>query len=911
MNDSQQRLIATVNAALGTEAVSLNKLSETVILCSHFVAPDISQEDLEYCIDYLSRTRIIVIRDSDPLLKAGHESWLPDRKSSIDWTRWEAYRTLLSNKNMPPLVIDTMHTRNESLLDLAGDPLKEGMWDRRGLVIGDVQSGKTANYLALFNKAADAGYKVFILLAGSTNKLRQQTQERVDEGFIGIDTRTLALGRGNAGLQGQKKIGIGLLSQSIRTNSQTNFDRDFSTAAAGAIVHLSGDGIPTVFVVKKNKTVLKNLGEWLATSAGQNQKIKVPMLLLDDEADYASINTNPTQDEATAINEGIRKLLQKFEKSSYIGFTATPFANVLIDDEPNDDLFPKDFILNLESPSNYFGPRKMVTEEGVPNKFLVNIADAEAILPFKHSSSHIVSGLPNSLVESVRVFFLTNAIRDLRQGQHSQARSMLVNVSRFVKVQKDVHDKLSTLVAETKDRLRYERETSSAEWAKLHASFLKFFPDIDESWDQVKILVPQSIEGISVQLVNSSNATADWESIYRSPNPRVIAVGGDVLSRGLTLEGLSTSYFYRKSLAYDTLMQMGRWFGYRDGYEDLCRLWIDEDVASWYGDIADALDELRSDLKTMATLGREPKDFGLAVRCHPGSMLTVTARNKARAARIQPREINVSEIDEETPKLRPDTETINKNWETLSKFIAGMADSSLIPSRPKGVSGKALWNDVPQALVGTFLAEFVPAPTDLYFGDTSTGQGGAIANFALSNVSPELQVWDVSLMSGEGSPIPGLLGGLASVQRDVKINPTTKLLSVGGNSQRLGGRSDLGITLSQAQLGELAQIKIETGKDAAAHEFRRRLAKPLLLIYPIVPKEPKPPVQSQVEWETYVPAAADKPLVGIHVAFPKRDPSNPNQPKIVYMVNRVWQRIEEVSVNPVDDQEMGQIDEDR
>jgi len=521
-------------------------------------------------------------------------------EKTIPWIRWEAYRQLLSNKHFSPLVVDAMNERNDKLLDLAGDPSLPGSWDRRGLVIGDVQSGKTANYLSLFNKGADAGYKVFILLAGGTNKLRRQTQERVDEGFIGIDTRTLGLGRSSIGAVKQKKVGVGLISPHIQTNSQTNYFQDFSSAVAGLVVHIDAGDIPTVFVVKKNAKVLKNLSDWLSTAAG-GAKIKAPMLLLDDEADYASINTNAVSDSATAVNSGIRRLLDKFERSSYVGFTATPFANVLIDDDPKDDLFPKDFILNLESPSNYFGPQKMVRDENGNNPFLVSIDDAETKIPFKHTSQLRVSQLPTSMFESVRAFFITNAIRDLRQGQENDPRSMLVNVSRFIRVQKVVHELLQDEVAKMKDALRYERAASSDHWQNLKSTFESQFSDVPETWDQVAEAIVNAVDEIKVVLVNSEKTSSDWESIYEGPKPRVIAVGGDVLSRGLTLEGLSTSYFYRKSLAYDTLMQMGRWFGYRDGYEDLCRLWIDDEVAVWYTDIADALEELRSDLREMAS----------------------------------------------------------------------------------------------------------------------------------------------------------------------------------------------------------------------------------------------------------------------------------------------------------------------
>lgn len=912
MNELQKTLANTVNGFLGTQVTTEAVLIENMMKIAQAIAPSLVESELQEVIDHLSKTRIIVIPGFDgELVTKTHTKWLPDRKNSIDWVRWEAYKQLLASKQISPFVIESMDARNEKLLDLAGDPMQEGVWGRNGLVIGDVQSGKTANYIALFNKAADAGYKVFILLAGGTNKLRQQTQSRIDEGFVGIDTRTVGTGIGTRGLAVSKKIGIGLISPHIATNSKTNFFNDFSSTAAGEVVHLAGDSTPTVFVIKKNKTVLRNLKNWLTTSAGQDLKIKVPMLLLDDEADYASINTSASTDydEATAINKGIRDLLNVFEKSSYIGFTATPFANVLIDDEAQGDLFPKDFIITLESPSNYFGPRKMKVDENGINPFTISIEDAEGNIPIKHVSSFQVNALPDSLVDSINAFFLTNAIRDLRPGQTEAARSMMINVSRFVKVQTAVHSLVQERVSMMKDSLQYERPNSSEFWNSLERTFRNRFGGGPESWEQVKDVIAGSSSNIAVHLVNSSKNNDDWDKVYSEARPRVIAVGGDVLSRGLTLEGLSTSYFYRKSLAYDTLMQMGRWFGYRDGYEDLCRLWIDNDVSTWYQDIADAMDELREDLDEMAKRGLEPSQFGLAIRCHPAAMLTVTARNKMRAGRLQEKEISVSEIDTETARLLPDSAYIEKNWASTLELVSKLRGHGCAPSQSK-LNGRVIYRDVNQSFVGDFLSDFIPAPIELLFGGAADGTGGAIATFVKSNTSPSIQNWDVVIMAGESRRVDTSLHeqGLALVSRQVKIKPGGGLLYVGGKKQRLGGVSDLGSTLTTEQLTKIKDKAKLAKRVPSSYDFRRELKNPLLLIYPVEAQKPVGGVDTPQDWKAYTTEPEATPLIGIHVAFPKRTDDYQTGPKIKYIVGTVFQRLEEQSVKPVEGDETEQLD---
>jgi hypothetical protein len=378
--------------------------------------------------------------------------------------------------------------------------------------------------------------------------------------------------------------------------------------------------------------------------------IDFPLLLIDDEADNASVNTNNPDKDPTAINNGIRNLLKLFRKYSYVGFTATPFANIFIDpqleEETKNDLFPKDFIYLLEQPSNYVGPIEMYSEKGQYHYMIRHNDDMESILDLKHKNGTNISTLPKSLKTSILTFLLANAVRDLR-GQEKKHRSMLIHVSRFISVQKVVQEQVKNYFNFAKEQIKnYALSEFEEPFIKeLHNLFDKEFgnekyafyggtpfnkKEIEEKWEDVKQVLYKAISPIQVHTVNSGSASQRLNYDEYEDGLRIIAIGGLSLARGLTLEGLTTSYFYRNTKMYDTLMQMGRWFGYRDGYSDLCRLWTSSESAGWYEHIAEATEELRNEIKRMSLENKRPIDFGLRVRSAEDTPLIVTARNKMR-----------------------------------------------------------------------------------------------------------------------------------------------------------------------------------------------------------------------------------------------------------------------------------------
>ena len=449
MNDIEKRFHGLVSSFLAgepeiKEQTIDEKIEELRCIPTFSSLSDIEVENVRAEI----KSEFSIKLDQGSLIQEkGHEKWFLDKKPLLDMKYWERYKKyLLNDKGFSVKVVNVMDDILDKLTDLLGDPSRDVAYSRRGLIIGDVQSGKTANYLGLICKAVDAGYKVVVLMTGTIEKLRKQTQMRVDEGFVGADSDAMV-----KMLENGQVIGVGKYDSSIRPMVLTSTADDFKQQNANNLgFDLRNINGPVIFVVKKNSSILKRLNKWLTTfNQNGQQKIRQSILMIDDEADNASVNTNKDEDTPTAINGQIRDLVSKFEKSSYVGFTATPFANIFIDPDSYDamleeDLFPKDYIYSLNAPSNYTGARNIFAEDGNASYMLVEIDDnfrnpqsIEFILPLKHKSSIHVRELPKDLKTAIEAFVLANTMEDL-MGLSDNHRSMLINVSRFTAVQEEV-----------------------------------------------------------------------------------------------------------------------------------------------------------------------------------------------------------------------------------------------------------------------------------------------------------------------------------------------------------------------------------------------------------------------------------------------------------------------------------------
>ena len=709
-----------------------------------------------------------------------HIPWLPDRRASIGWSFTRRYQRFLKERKGWALpTLQRSDDLTDGILALIEDPARPGAWDRRGMVVGEVQSGKTSNYIELICKAADAGYKFIVVLTGMTNSLRAQTQLRFDEGFLGWDTRlNLALDTSN------KRVGVGTLigEPLLRAIPSTNAEEtgDFNLRIANQFnVRLGGD--PVIMVVKKYGSVLRNLTRWAKSLSflGPRESIpNTPVLVIDDEADFASVNTRaftPGDDEdPTAINGRIRELLNAFEQSVYIGYTATPFANIFIypDQEARrfgQDLFPRDFLINLPVPSNHVGPTKVFglpasDDDGVgpvPALPLVRVvSDHEDQIPNVHRSSWTIDELPNSLTSAMRAFILACAARAAR-GHERQHNSMLIHVTRFVDVQSQVADLVRFELRDLQNRIRYGdgaspypildqlRDMWLEDFDPSSRSVRRLYPDLmvgctDASWDAVQSKLVESSQRIQVKVING--AAKDALDYWDHPDGlSAIAIGGDKLSRGLTLEGLSVSYYLRASRMYDTLLQMGRWFGYRPGYVDLCRLYTTDELREFYSHITMATDELRQEFDLMADRGMTPSEFGLRVRSHPAG-LVITAANKMRNGSKM--NVSYSAGISETISFDRAPAVNGKNHDQFDRFITSLGPTAQL------TTGNRVWRGVPGQDIADLLADISVHP-----GSRKTRSDYLARYIRSQNSLGGLENWAVALISNQGGGQARMLGG--------------------------------------------------------------------------------------------------------------------------------------------------------
>ena len=715
------------------------------------------------------------------------------------WERY--YRYLKELGSIDDKSINLLHEKTlPDIMNCLYNPKEEfdGKRLKRGLIIGDVQSGKTATYSGLICKAADAGYKVVILLAGITESLRQQTQERIDEGIVGYTIRKV-----DKQIR-EGRVGVGKDNKQRRASSFTTCVKDFVKGSNLISTTLSEHNSLVLFVVKKNVSVLTKLHDWL-----KNQNIDVrtnsinhPMLLIDDEADNASVNTKKDNTDPTKTNAIIRKICNLFQTANYVGFTATPFANVFIDPDSvdsmkNADLFPEHFIYTLPTPSSYIGADKIFNKDEKYYRNLRFITDIEepdyTSDEYKEDTKvnidELNSGtfyyrhtkewdgiLPDSLKESIYCYYIANVVRDLR-GHVTKPRSMLINMSRFVKVQSVIKEYVEKIQDNFIRTIKYNFDENSAK--NVHLSLYKeleqlwnkhfynvtdiIFADVIKKKHLLSAIydIEADIPKMEIIVVNGSSASKlDYKS---NQSLRVIAIGGLALSRGLTLEGLLVSYFYRNTATFDVLMQMGRWFGYRPHYDDLFQIWTSQASVTWYREIAIAAAELKADIKKMFEQHLTPKDFGIKVRDYCDE-LQITANNKMRTAyELLMMESYYGNICD-TPYLSVKAEHNKDNWEQVKsfaeflfkegyKFSFANIDKYKDKDVHSDIDKSRYFADVPKERVVDFLSNIKCSLVNMKFNRQN------LIDFISDEETGGVDKWDIVFEGGDGQSfydIPGL-----------------------------------------------------------------------------------------------------------------------------------------------------------
>ena len=852
-------------------------------------------------------------------------------KDNFFWSRYKDY--LINHSSISRISINLLDDVTlPDIMNCLGNPndILEKPRLRRGLIIGDVQSGKTATYAGLICKAADAGYKVVILLTGITENLRRQTQERIDEGIVGITLKK------EGKIEKYPRVGVGLDNKQIKATSVTSTLNDFVGNCNKITMSLANNSL-VLFVLKKNVSVLQRLYNWLREQNIDPIKgyVDVPMLLIDDEADNASVNTRKEETDPTRTNKLIRDICNLFMNSTYVGFTATPFANVFIDPDSVDkmqqaDLFPEHFIYALESPSNYVGADKIFYPEGVYYRNLRYITDIiepdysseeyrelslnnPEILnngPFYYKHKKEWDGiLPDSLREAILCFCLANVVRDVR-GQSKEPRSMLVNMSRFIHVQKVIKDRVANWFEDIYNdiRVNFNDDIGKNKQLPLYKELLsvwgKHFSQVsDMTFDRVsqKATLLGAMEKIKVIMVNGSKQSASL-NYKENPSLRVIAIGGLALSRGLTLEGLMVSYFYRNTATFDVLMQMGRWFGYRRGYEDLFQIWTSHTSALWYAEVARASAELKHDIREMFDQQLTPKDFGIKVRDNCDD-LQITASNKMRTAvskdmmysfygniydtpyitsKIEHNKINTQKAQELASCLLSQGYSLRyADYKKANKDVNDDSDGS-----------SRYFADVPKTVIVEFLRGIKYSMANPRFDAKN------IISFLEDEDTEGVDLWDVVFESGKSSAhydIEGLRQ-VKCMERSI-CSTTRNIIQISTRRRVMTGSMEGRFALSKEDIekAENAQRKQwendgenSQGRDIPVKAYFRFLPrrKPMLVIMFIKPKEADSKEEEMLQ--KYREALGDDSIV----AFAVGCPGVKDEGKAVkYQVNKIFQQL--------------------
>lgn len=891
MTDNQKNIIGSIlmNMSNNSQPVTEGIIEKLVDMndtmnATMYSTPKMTPEEREEVINALHAALYVRIDRGHFVKENDHTPWYMAAKAGNTSKFWDRYRLyLLKEKHWNGDTINELDKTTDEIMDLLGNPDQVDGFMRRGLCIGDVQSGKTSSYIGLINKAADAHYRVIILLTGTIEKLRRQTQQRIDEGFIGLDSYAFTLEKGRV------QVGVGAIDPTTSGWAVTSTSSDFNAATAKKVVgQLSGISAPVIFVLKKNKSVLEKLEHWLRfyNINPVTKKINLPMLLIDDEADNASVNTKA--DDVTAINKSIRKLLALFERANYVGFTATPYANVFIDPDSEEemlkhDLFPRDFIYALEAPDNYIGARSIFGEDAPYGYMLESDDDCEYALPIVHKKEDVLQFIPESLKEALAAFFIANAVRDLR-GDKKTHRTMMINISRFIAVQNQITKVVDSCVRDWQREIRnyYLTGNGALQYEsfsfikKVYDKYFKHFAKLKHfTWEQIQEVLYPAISRIVVRTINGGNApkNLDYENYEKAPDDiglRLIAVGGLSLSRGLTLEGLCTSYFYRNSSMYDTLMQMGRWFGYRNNYQDLCKIWMPELSMAWYSYISTATDELRAEVKRMQNENMTPTDFGLAVRSDIQGLL-VTARNKMRSAKDYETVVNFSGEVVETKYVHSTVDVLRRNYEVTKEFLVNLQRTYTVR---QGTSELALKHpqilNVKKEAIIEFLRGF-----SAHTMNTATG-------FDIQNMLGMFQedetgifdVWDILIAGGITRDNPAVqFAGLNvyPVVRGFAYRKDTKSLQMSGKNSRLGSKDLAKGGLLYTQVEEMEAGHGGSGKSfSESFYFKSGIKRnPLLVIYPVKLAPPKDHEDAgQKKAKQDIIDAVDFPVVGLSIGVP-------------------------------------------
>jgi hypothetical protein len=671
------------------------------------------------------------------------------------------------------------------------------------------------------------------VLSGIHEALRAQTQRRLNAEIVDLSPQT-------------KQLWYGL------TSPEADF-RLGSATQPDAVLTAANDS-RVLAVIKKNGPRLRKLIKW-AERADKSVLGSCPLLVVDDEADQASINTR-SDDDPSVINDLIRLLLETFPRSAYVGYTATPFANILIGlrDADDDDLYPRDFIVDLPRPKSYFGAERIFGRNSLPQDpdgLEYEGLDVVRLIPDdeipqlqpggRKTRGDFEPTITPSLEEATYYFWLATAARRARGGGVNHS-SMLVHTTMYTETQNRFAKPLRWLASEAVRRLDTEDQDFLEKLARQWAREQELMPpsEVGEVEVAFERLAPFLIDVIASTEVVVENSQSARRLSYATPDSIQIVVGGNVLSRGLTLEGLVVSYFLRAAAAYDTILQMGRWFGYRDGYADLPRIWMSRELDGYFADLATVEQEIRNDIARYETEGLTPEQFGPRIRLHPS--LSITSDLKMQHAIFA--QVSFSgQLVQTILFHHRSPDDVSRNLDAAVSLLRRLGGSS----RGETKSGSIVFRDVAAADVQGLIRDY-------RFHEGARAQSEDVLNGYIKdqNGYGDLRQWTVVFVGKLDAKHQRRIG-----DAEIGLNERSKLRSSDEGTARLG------VVASASDLvADLAVSSLPEGPGALDQILERRAGVPLLLLY-FIDRDSQPRIS-----KTRLPLEAIDELVGLALLFP-------------------------------------------
>lgn len=834
--------------------------------------PQLSVEDWKNIVksqqeDEAVRNRLIDEQGSTVIgaVNEDNEISIPENEDSA----WQSYKRKLIRDGFNKNTIDLMEDATlKTLRHLSRDT--RNIESVKGLVVGNVQSGKTANMAALIAMAADNGWNMFVILSGMMNNLRIQTQKRLwndlSSGECKWDWHIIDNPRP------VEEAGRKLRDLQLSTESRRRY----------------------IAVCLKNSTPLSNIIDWLAYDKASRENVR--MLIIDDEADQASINTS--QDDRTTINKLIlnlinnrdsksRNISSKIQGINYIGYTATPYANVLNESPGKESLYPSNFLTSLSTSNEYFGPQQIFGyDDGDSTTYyegldiIRNVSDSDVReISELHDGSDV--NLPASLRDSISWFICS--VGYMRYINYNKPISMLIHTSRNVPHHNNIADAVSRwinrcgskAIIEICEQL-WEEETSRFTLEDFKHSYPKYgaevrdYPEFNAIRPYVEGLLNVGLTRIQINSDNSaltyssgihlcidnSERNFDADTIKRlvypdkdeMPDlaPAFLVVGGNTLSRGLTIEGLVSTFFLRPANCADTLMQMGRWFGYRRGYELIPRIWMTIRTKEQYGFIAEMDQKLRDEIKEMSTLGMSPRECGPKIMTSPATVsLQIVSNNKRQQATNA--EYDFAGHTMETGVFNNNLQQLKYNMRVSSDFLDSLGSPSTDVMLNPNAKNNTVWKNVSIDSIVSFLKQYSYSERLRGFNESDAFIGW------LNNATNEglLKKWNI-ILAGINRNSDTRIWQVNGEVSTAMVNRTRKYVSGNDDIINIGTLRSFNDFLSDIPIHSLADPNLSHMQDVghnltALNQLRERLGlgnTPQLIIY-VIDRNSKPERKSK------------------------------------------------------------------